>query len=192
MIVLDDITELEVEDLDLFNNYKTWDKVDIYDTNCMSYVFNAQTWLQPDERKDTNEIIDDIIYEGIVEDTEENRRYLYTALKVEGWSELHYFDLIVKRLLDCFPDLRIIDDFDELKENEYGISYCTKESDFHFIKYEDGKYSHKQGDNEVEELENCDDSFERTDDYVFNLLGYNGHLARFAMKKGNVRFNAIV
>ena len=82
-------------------------------------------------------------------------------------------------MLKTFPDLRRIKNFNELKDDEYGIVYATGGDDFHFGKCEDGIYSHKIGHLWAEKAE--------TEDDIFGYR-YNSKRFRFAMKKGAIRY----
>ena len=65
-------------------------------------------------------------------------------------------------MLKAFPDMRIINDWTELKDDEYGVAYRGSDNDFHFIKFDQKKneYSHKMGWQDVRTIENLDEGFE--------------------------------
>lgn len=51
-----------------------------------------------------------------------------------------------QKLLDDFPDLRIIKTVEELLPDEYAIAFRTSKTDFHFIKRcDNGQWRHKRG-----------------------------------------------
>ena len=79
-----------------------------------------------------------------------------------------------KIMLKTFPDLRVVEDFDELKEDEYGISFACSYDDFHFGKYEDGIWTAKCGGFPIHEYENEDEVFGDE---------YDSPRMRFAIKK---------
>lgn len=51
-----------------------------------------------------------------------------------------------QKLLDDFPDLRLIQSVEELLPDEYAIAFRTSETDFHFVKRcDNGQWRHKRG-----------------------------------------------
>lgn len=85
--------------------------------------------------------------------------------------------LIITSILACFSDVRVISNFDELADDEYGIMMMTKKTDFHFICYnpKSGYYSHKAGGSWITRVEN---PF-----YTFMYRGYDSGLTYFAKKR---------
>jgi hypothetical protein len=73
--------------------------------------------------------------------------------------------LVKGNLLKTFSDLRVIKDWGELKNDEYGIAYRGGPDDFHFIKYDQKEklYTHKLGWQFIETLISLEDGF--GDDY---------------------------
>lgn len=53
----------------------------------------------------------------------------------------------IKQMLNDFPDLRVIKNLDEVKENEYPILFrCSTDGDFHFLKRaRNGNWYEKRG-----------------------------------------------
>lgn len=60
----------------------------------------------------------------------------------------------VQYMLNDFPDLRVVQTFDELQSDEYGICYRIGHQDFHFIKRGDNGvfYSKQGGCEEIEKM----------------------------------------
>jgi len=180
MFALFNFTLKDVNEVDLFNkqNSRTQDEIleNPEEYNCMSYAFGAYEWLLPfDHCERTYDILDELDIQPSLSTVKEIRDCL------EDWGYNHpiLIKLAIERMLETFPDLRRIKSFDELKEDEYGIVYATSwTGDFHFGRYEDGQWSHKQGWSPVAQVE--------SEDEVFGMR-YNGKGFRFAMKKGEVR-----
>lgn len=177
----------------------------IYNYNCFGYAFGTYTWLHPfatygfiDERRDdegwwweTDDNSDDITRFFPVDKEEATLAAIADNLKSNGYSESVFEDvvgevafdtpaaiqLIITSILACFSDVRVISNFNELKDDEYGIMMMTKESDFHFIRYnpKSGYYSHKVGSAWISRVE---DPF-----YAFNDRGYYYGLTYFAKKR---------
>ena len=89
--------------------------------------------------------------------------------------------LIITTILACFSDVRVIPNFDELADDEYGIMMMTKETDFHFIRYnpKSGYYSHKIGGFWISRV---NDPFE-----AFENGNYYYGLTYFAKKRQSCR-----
>jgi len=69
--------------------------------------------------------------------------------------------LAEKRILKMFPNIRKINSFEELKENEYGIAYAGGPRDFHFARYDNGTISHKPGGSYIRKEKCLEDAFSR-------------------------------
>jgi len=67
--------------------------------------------------------------------------------------------LAEKRILKIFSDVRKINSFEELKENEYGIAYAGGPTDFHFARYDNGQISHKPGRSHIRKEKCLEDAF---------------------------------
>lgn len=83
-------------------------------------------------------------------------------------------ELAAYTMLQCFPDMRRVDSWTELRDDEYGIAYTGGDGDFHFAKFIDGVISHKMGGSDIKEVESVEDAF---------LPRYNGRIVYFAKKK---------
>lgn len=78
-----------------------------------------------------------------------------------NYGDSMILELANYNMLAAFPDMRRIDSFDELQDDEYGIVYAACYSDFHYgIKYkgEEGYY-HKMGHSDIEWVYREDDIF---------------------------------
>ena len=71
----------------------------------------------------------------------------------------YLMEVFVDRILKDFSDVRVINDFDELDSDEYGVVFACGDDDFHFGRYDEGIYSHKQGSYQVEIAGNEDEIF---------------------------------
>lgn len=182
-MIINEITFDEINDLDLFNsnNSHSYEEDDSWNYNCMAYAFGAFEWLCPLN-------MDFESPEAVIEELglNENNKVLYKKIK-KALDCYHYNNhflrkLSIQRMLKTFPDLRVISSFDDLKDNEYGISFATGEDDFHFVRYDEGIFSHKAGARDIAPLSSEEEGF---------LPRYNSKVIRFAMKKGPVNFNGI-
>ena len=181
MITLNFMVKEEIEENDVFNRNNSYDYSELIsdfgDCNCMSYVFGAYEWMIPldTEFEDATDILEEL---GIDYD-EDLCAAIGNALDDLIFEYPLLIKLAIERMLKTFPDLRRIKNFNELKDDEYGIVYAAGGGDFHFGKYENGVYSHKMGDLSAEEVE--------TEDDIFGYR-YDSKRFRFAMKKGVVRY----
>lgn len=90
------------------------------------------------------------------------------------WDNTIVAMLSKMHLLAAFPDMREVNSFDELNDDEYGITFATRDDDFHFIRYFDGVITGKCGGLGIHEY----DSIEEGLDY----LGYTQNKTYFARK----------
>lgn len=91
-------------------------------------------------------------------------------------------DFMVKYLTYCFPFIRKINNFSELTDEEYGVVYRTGCEDFHFIRYENGEFSAKRGD-DIEEFDTEEEGFDEN----FEEMYYDSESIYFAVKKEEYR-----
>lgn len=180
---LSELNKEKIIQFDLFNSGKTRSYSDIEngdyieDYNCMAHAFGAYEWLIP--LKIDEEDAGDIIEELGIEYSDELCDRLWEDLEFQNYDTPILLKLAVERMLKTFPELHQIKSFDELEDDEYGIVYAAGGGDFHFGKYENGIWTHKIGDNPIEEVDCEDDVFgDRYDSKRFY----------FAMKKGEVRY----
>ena len=90
------------------------------------------------------------------------------------WDNTIVAMLSKMHLLAAFPNMREVNSFDELNDDEYGIAFATRDDDFHFIRYFDGVITGKCGGLGIYEY----DSIEEALDY----LGYTQNKTYFARK----------
>ena len=181
MFVINELTFDEIEEYDILNYNQThsYESDDVSNYNCMSYAFNAFEWINPINFfcENASDIMEEL---GL----NSNYKTLYT--KIEKALNHHNFNnhflrkLIIKRMITAFPDLRIFSSFKDLEEDEYGIAFATGKDDFHFIRYDNGIYSHKRGGLEIEQLKDEEEGFGKR---------YRSKIIYFGMKKGPVKFN---
>lgn len=148
---------------------------------------SVETWNEwfceeIDDEYNAFENIYDIMEElNIDKDNKEKYNKIANEICSAFWNceyENEYLmELAKKRMLKSFSGLREISSFGELNTNEYGIIYATGGGDFHFVRYEDGVYSHKMGGWNIETLNNEDEGFGHK---------YNSKRIYFAMKKTEI------
>ncbi len=90
------------------------------------------------------------------------------------WDNTIVAMLSKMHLLAAFPDMREVNYFDELNDDEYGIAFATRDDDFHFIRYFDGVITGKCGDLGIHEYDSIEDGLD--------CLGYTQNKTYFARK----------
>ena len=90
------------------------------------------------------------------------------------WDNTIVAMLSKMHLLAAFPDMREVNSFDELNDDEYGIAFATRDDDFHFIRYFDGVITGKCGGLGIHSYDSIEDGL----DY----LGYTQNKTYFARK----------
>ena len=168
---LDEISIDVIKELNVFHTLP--DDCEYWDYNCMSYAFGIYEWLVPFNCHKVTPT--DIIKElNLNPDNKRLYERLEFCLDYSDFFDKNMMAYAKKIMLKTFPDLRVVEDFDELKEDEYGISFACSYDDFHFGKYEDGVWTAKCGGSPIYEYE--------TEDEVFGDV-YNSPRMRFAIKK---------
>ena len=164
MVTLDDMNTTEVREAiangDFISN-EIYQEDNVGCFNCMGYAFGCYAWMMPLDAyfEDSSDIaieysrnnggmIDAMIDESIIE-----------AVDSAYYANDYLMEVFVDRILKDFSDVRVINDFDELDSDEYGVVFACGEDDFHFGRYDEGIYSHKQGCYEVEIARNEDEIF---------------------------------
>lgn len=199
-------TEAEKYDIFNKNNTHSCEDECPWDFNCMSYAFKVFGWFLPvgtpvfdedfgEEEQDiwedafcfvdfddsNEENITDILEELGVSKTDndyyEIGNEIYNALWDSQYDNEWVMKLAEQRMLKSFKGLRKITSFDELKDDEYGIVYACGGGDFHFVRYEDGVYSHKMGGEPICTLDSEDEGFG---------YRYDSRRIYFAMKNSEV------
>lgn len=168
---LDEISIDVIKELNVFHTLP--DDCEDWDYNCMSYAFGIYEWLIPFNCYKVTPM--DIIKElNLNPDNQRLYGHLRFCLDYTDFFDKNMMAYAKKIMLKAFPDLRVVEDFDELKEDEYGISFACSYDDFHFGKYEDGVWTAKCGSSPIYEYESEDDVFGEV---------YDSPRMRFAMKK---------
>lgn len=90
------------------------------------------------------------------------------------WDNTIVAMLSKMHLLATFPDMREVNYFDELNDDEYGIAFATRDDDFHFIRYFDGVITGKCGGLGIHEYDSIEDGLD--------CLGYTQNKTYFARK----------
>ena len=164
MVTLDDMNTTEVREA-IANGDFISDEIYQEDNaecfNCMGYAFGCYAWMMPldaffedgsdiaiEYSRNNGGMTDAMIDESIIE-----------AVDSAYYANDYLMEVVVDRILKDFSDVRVINDFDELDSDEYGVVFACGEDDFHFGRYDEGIYSHKQGCYEVEIARNEDEIF---------------------------------
>lgn len=129
--------------------------------NCMGYAFGCYAWMMPldayfedgsdiatEYSRNNGGMTDAMIDESIID-----------AVLSAYYANDYLMEVSVDRILKDFSDVRVINDFDELDSDEYGVVFACGDDDFHFGRYDEGIYSHKQGGYEIEIAGNEDEIF---------------------------------
>ena len=182
-IAINYITRKDLDEYDIFNCQTSMEdkNVESCDYNCMSYAFGACEWLCPigPDEEFVDDVIDEVECSMDRKLTKDETDDFIDAFYDREYDNPFMIHLACMRMLEHLRGLRVISDFSELKNDEYGIAYRCCCDDFHFVRYDDGVYSHKMGSWEVEEIENENEGWGNR---------YDSEIIRFAMKKGDVDF----
>ena len=188
MVTLDDMNTTEVREA-IANGDFISDEIYQEDNaegfNCMGYAFGCYAWMMPldayfedgsnvaiEYSRNNGGISDAMIDESIID-----------AVDSAYYANDYLMEVFVDRILKDFSDVRVINDFDELDSDEYGVVFACGDDDFHFGRYDEGIYSHKQGCYEVEIAGNEDEIF--GDRYYSNRI-------YFAKKKDSTYNKALL
>ena len=164
MVTLDDMNTTEVREA-IANGDFISDEIYQEDNaegfNCMGYAFGCYAWMMPldayfedgsdiaiEYSRNNGGMIDAMIDASIID-----------AVDSAYYANDYLMEVFVDRILKDFSDVRVINDFDELDSDEYGVVFACGDDDFHFGRYDEGIYSHKQGCYEVEIAMNEDEIF---------------------------------
>lgn len=168
---------MNVDNIDFLNSTGERDicNTNIRDYNCFGFAFQNFVWGGPIWcEPNFNRMVD----EGYVEEAYNYNMFFYSNLNSycydEDETDYYYneiwydytFDsepamqLAIDNMLAAFPDLRLINSFDELMEDEYGIAYATGGFDYHYIVYyPEVGYFHKMGSGIIERIDSLDEGF---------------------------------
>ena len=164
MVTLDDMNTTEVKEA-IANGDFISDEIYQEDNaegfNCMGYAFGCYAWMLP---------LDAFFEEGSDVAIEYSRNNggmtdatidasIIDAVDSAYYANDYLMEVFVDRILKDFSDVRVINDFDDLDSDEYGVVFACGDDDFHFGRYDEGIYSHKQGGYEVEIAGNEDEIF---------------------------------
>ena len=164
MVTLDDMNTTEVREA-IANGDFISDKIYQEDNaegfNCMGYAFGCYAWMLPldalfedgadiaiEYSRNNGGMIDAMVDVSIID-----------AVDSAYYANDYLMKVFVDRILKDFSDVRVINDFDELDSDEYGVVFACGDDDFHFGRYDEGIYSHKQGSYQVEIAGNEDEIF---------------------------------
>ena len=188
MVILDDINTTEVREA-IANGDFISDKIYQEDNagcfNCMGYAFGCYAWMMPldayfedgsdiavEYSRNNGGMSDAMIDESIID-----------AVDSAYYANDYLMKVFVDRILKDFSDVRVINDFDELDSDEYGVVFACGDDDFHFGRYDEGIYSHKQGGYTVEIV--------RSEDEIFGDRYYSDRIY-FAKKKDSTYNKALL
>ena len=164
MVTLDDMNTTEVREA-IANGDFISDEIYQEDNaegfNCMGYAFGCYAWMLPldaffedgsdiaiEYSRNNGGISDAMIDASIID-----------AVDSAYYANDYLMEVFVDRILKDFSDVRVINDFDELDSDEYGVVFACGDDDFHFGRYDEDIYSHKQGSYDVEIAGNEDEIF---------------------------------
>lgn len=164
MVTLDDMNTTEVREAiangDFISN-EIYQEDNVGCFNCMGYAFGCYAWMMPldvyfedgsdiaiEYSRNNGGMIDAMVDVSIID-----------AVDSAYYANDYLMEVVVDRILKDFSDVRVINDFDELDSDEYGVVFACGDDDFHFGRYDEGIYSHKQGGYEVEIAGNEDEIF---------------------------------
>ena len=188
MVTLDDINTTEVREA-IANGDFISDEIYQEDNagcfNCMGYAFGCYAWMMPldayfedgsdiavEYSRNNGGMSDAMIDESIID-----------AVDSAYYANDYLMKVFVDRILKDFSDVRVINDFDELDSDEYGVVFACGDDDFHFGRYDEGIYSHKQGGYTVEIV--------RSEDEIFGDRYYSDRIY-FAKKKDSTYNKALL
>lgn len=182
-LCIQNITQEEFNRYSIHSNYNrcsNFESLNPKGFNCMGYVLDMYCWLHPigSDNESISKLLKEIHREDLINNIEV-RTSIEKSLKTCDYTNPYLCSILTSRLLNCFPQLHIIETFNELNLDEYGISFSSGNGDFHFIRYEYGKFSHKVADEPISFIHSEEEGF---------LPRYNGKIIRFAMKKENRLF----
>ena len=129
--------------------------------NCMGYAFGCYAWMMPLDayfEDGANVAIEYSRNNGGMTDAMTDVSII-DAVDSAYYANDYLMEVFVYRILKDFSDVRVINDFDDLDSDEYGIVFACGDDDFHFGRYDEGIYSHKQGSYDVEIAGNEDEIF---------------------------------
>lgn len=164
MVTLDDMKTTEIKEAIAngeFLSDSMFEEENYECFNCMGYAFGCFAWMLPLDAffEDGSEVA--IEYSrnngGMTDATIDAS--IIDAVDSAYYANDYLMEVFVERILKDFSDVRVIGDFDELDSDEYGIVFACGDDDFHFGRYDEGIYSHKQGCYQVEIAENEDEIF---------------------------------
>ena len=164
MVTLDDMNTTEVREAiangDFISN-EIYQEDNVGCFNCMGYAFGCYAWMMPldvyfedgsdiaiEYSRNNGGMIDAMVDVSIID-----------AVDSAYYANDYLMEVVVDRILKDFSDVRVINDFNELDSDEYGVVFACGDDDFHFGRYDEGIYSHKQGSYDVEIAGNEDEIF---------------------------------
>ena len=164
MVTLDDMNTTEVREAIANGDFisdKIYQEDNVECFNCMGYAFGCYAWMMPldayfedgsdiaiEYSRNNGGMTDAMIDASIID-----------AVDSAYYANDYLMEVFVDRILKDFSDVRVINDFDELDSDEYGVVFACGDDDFHFGRYDEGIYSHKQGSYQVEIAGNEDEIF---------------------------------
>lgn len=188
MVTLDDMNTTEVREAianGKFLSDSMFEEENRECFNCMGYAFGCYAWMMPLDayfEDGSNVAIEYSRNNGGMTDAMIDASIIDAVLSAY-YANDYLMEVFVDRILKDFSDVRVINDFDDLDSDEYGIVFACGDDDFHFGRYDEGIYSHKQGGYEVE--------IARNEDEIFGDRYYSDRIY-FAKKKGSTYDKALL
>lgn len=164
MVTLDGINTTEVREAIANGDFisdKLYQEDNVGGFNCMGYAFGCYAWMLPLDayfEDGSNVAIEYSCNNGGMTDAMIDASII-DAVDSAYYANEYLMEVFVDRILKDFSDVRVINDFDDLDSDEYGVVFACGDDDFHFGRYDEGIYSHKQGGYEVEIARNEDEIF---------------------------------
>ena len=188
MVTLDDMNTTEIKEAianGKFLSDSMFEEENRECFNCMGYAFGCFAWMLP---------LDAFFEDGSKVAIEYSRNNggmtdatidasIIDAVDSAYYANDYLMEVFVERILKDFSDVRVVDDFDELDSDEYGIVFACGDDDFHFGRYDEGIYTHKMGSYEVE--------IARNEDEIFGSRYYSDRVY-FAKKKDSTYDKALL
>lgn len=184
-----------------FEHTRNEKNMDYDDYNCFGYALGTYNWGCPYltydylyELKDNgiisnnditeyelilaNEIIEIAKIKFHINMSYEDASIINDNILSGVYSDTLALEIAKRNMLAAFRDLRIIQSFDELKENEYGIVYAVGDSDYHYARYYPEHYCY------IHKIGRLDPEIVTDENSIFGERYYSDRLY-FAKKRSN-------
>ena len=188
MVTLDDMKTTEIKEAIAngeFLSDSMFEEENYECFNCMGYAFGCFAWMLPLDvffEEGSDVAIEYSCNNGGMTDATIDAS-IVDAVDSAYYANDYLMEVFVERILKDFSDVRVIDDFDDLDSDEYGIVFACGDDDFHFGRYDDGIYTHKQG--------YCEIAIAKNEEEIFGSRYYSDRVY-FAKKKDRMYDKALL